>query len=112
MFGSDPKMIETGTLYLHIVGPAYGFFGGGLALYFASQGAGRDGWAMIVAVLRVVIAAGGGWIAVKYFGGSIGLFVAIAAALVIYGVANVVAVAGGAWFNERRRAVKVATVVA
>ena len=28
-----------------IVGPVYGFFGGGLALYFASQGAGRVGWA-------------------------------------------------------------------
>src|SRR5882757_7108178 len=98
LFGSDPKMIETGTLYLHIVGPTYGFFGGGLALYFASQGAGRVGWAMIVTVLRVVIAAGGGWLAVKYFGGSAGLFVAIAAALVVYGLANVAAVAGGAWF--------------
>ena len=64
LFGSDPAMLETGTLYLHIVGPAYGFFGGGLALYFASQGAGRMGWPMVVAVLRVVIAAGGGWLAV------------------------------------------------
>jgi len=31
-------MIEVGTSYLRIVGPFYGFFGGGLALYFASQG--------------------------------------------------------------------------
>ena len=45
LFGSDPKMIEVGTSYLQIVGPFYGFFGGGLALYFASQGAGRVGWA-------------------------------------------------------------------
>jgi Na+-driven multidrug efflux pump len=112
LFGSDPKMIETGTLYLHIVGPTYGFFGGGLALYFASQGAGRVGWAMIVAVLRVVIATGGGWLAVKYFGGSAGLFVAIAAALVIYGIANVAAVAGGAWFKDRKRIVKAATAAA
>ena len=66
LFGSDPAMIETGSLYLHIVGPAYGFFGGGLALYFASQGAGRVGWAMMVAVLRVVVAAGGGWFAVRF----------------------------------------------
>jgi len=66
LFGSDPAMLETGTLYLRIVGPAYGFFGGGLALYFASQGAGRMGWPMAAAVLRVVIAAGGGWLAVAW----------------------------------------------
>lgn len=104
LFGSDPKMLETGTLYLHIVGPAYGFFGGGLALYFASQGAGRVGWPMMAAVLRVVIAAGGCWLAVRLFGGSAALFTVIAAALVIYGFANAVAVAGGAWFKRPKAA--------
>ena len=101
LFGSDPQMLETGSLYLRIVGPAYGFFGGGLALYFASQGAGRVGWAMTAAVLRVIIAAAGGWLAVTIFG-STGLFVVIAAALVIYGLANVVAVASGVWFTDRK----------
>jgi putative MATE family efflux protein len=99
LFGTDPGMIEAGTNYLQIVGPFYGFFGGGLALYFASQGAGRVGWAMMVAVLRVVIAAGGGWFAVVALGNSNGLFVALAAALVVYGIANAAAVAGGAWFK-------------
>ena len=100
LFGSDPDMIAVGTSYLQIVGPFYGFFGGGLALYFASQGAGRVGWAMMVAVLRVVIAAGGGWFAVIALGNSNGLFVALAAALVVYGLANAAAVAGGAWFKR------------
>ena len=100
LFGHDPKMIEVGTSYLRIVGPVYGFFGAGLLLYFASQGAGRVGWAVLIAVARVVIAAGGGWIAVRSFGGSTGLFVALAVAIVVYGVANVVAVASGAWFAE------------
>ena len=99
LFGSDPKMIEVGSSYLQIVGPFYGFFGGGLALYFASQGAGRIGWSVIAAMIRVIIAAGGGWIAVTKFGGSHGLFVALAAAIVVYGLANVAAVAGGAWFT-------------
>jgi len=99
LFGSDPSMIAVGTNYLQIVGPFYGFFGGGLALYFASQGAGRVGWAMLVALLRVVIAAGGGWFAVMALGNSNGLFVALAAALVVYGLANAAAVAGGAWFK-------------
>ena len=100
LFGSDPNMIAVGSTYLQIVGPFYGFFGGGLALYFASQGAGRVGWAMMVAVLRVVIASGGGWFAVIALSNSNGLFVALAAALVVYGLANAAAVAGGAWFNR------------
>jgi Na+-driven multidrug efflux pump len=95
-------MIEVGTSYLQIVGPFYGFFGGGLALYFAAQGAGRVGWAMAVAVLRVIIAAGGGWLAVVVFGGSKGLFIALAAALVVYGLGNVAAVASGAWFKPAK----------
>jgi hypothetical protein len=58
----------------------------------------------MVAVLRVVIAAGGGWIAVTMLGGSTGLFAALAAAIVIYGIANVAAVAGGAWFTTPNKA--------
>jgi putative MATE family efflux protein len=110
LFGTDPTMLETGSLYLRIVGPAYGFFGGGLALYFAAQGAGRMGWAMAAAVARVILAAGGGWLIVAIFGlGSAGLFAVLAAALVFYGFANVVAVAGGAWFSKPKRAATTAS---
>jgi putative MATE family efflux protein len=99
LFGSDPEMIAVGTRYLQIVGPFYGFFGGGLALYFASQGAGRVGSAMMIAVLRVAIAAGGGFLAVTWIGGSNSLFIALAVALVVYGLANAAAVASGVWFK-------------
>src|SRR6516165_7918297 len=44
LFSADPRVIETGADYLRIVGPSYGFFGLALALYFASQGAGRLFW--------------------------------------------------------------------
>src|SRR5262245_15148933 len=98
LFGNDPKMIEIGASYLRIVGPVYGFLGAGLLLYFASQGAGRVGWVVLIAVARVVIAAGGGFLAVRSLGGSTGLFAVLAGAIVIYGVANVAAIAGGAWF--------------
>ncbi len=60
LFGDDATMNAVGAQYLRIVGPFYGFFGVGLSLYFASQGAGRVGWAMGVALLRVAIAALGG----------------------------------------------------
>ena len=32
LFSPDPRVIETGSAYLRIVGPAYGFFGLGMAL--------------------------------------------------------------------------------
>ena len=38
---------QTGAAYLRTVGPAYGFFGLGLSLYFASQGAGRLVWPLL-----------------------------------------------------------------
>ena len=102
LFGAEPSMIATGSEYLRIVGPTYGFFGGGLLLYFASQGAGSVGYAMVIAVVRVAVAAGGGYVAVVMLhGGSAILFAMLAAALVIYGVLNVVAVASGVWFRRR-----------
>src|SRR4029434_246042 len=41
LFTAEPAVIAVGTTYLRIVGPAYGIFGVGLALYFTSQGARR-----------------------------------------------------------------------
>ena len=46
MTGHDRRWARS---YLRIVGPFYGFFGAGLALYFASQGAGRLGWPLAAA---------------------------------------------------------------
>ncbi len=37
LFGNDPAMLATGSQYLRLVGPFYGFFGVGLALYFAAK---------------------------------------------------------------------------
>ena len=60
LFGHDPRMLATGVVYLHFAGPSYGFFGLGLALYFASQGAGRLAWPLFAGFLRMAIAVGGG----------------------------------------------------
>ncbi len=100
LFGADPAMLETGTHYLRIVGPSYGFFGLGIVLYFASQGAGKLLWPVIGNVVRLAIALGGGWLAIRYFNSLTGVFVAQAVALVIYGSLNAWAIAGGAWFGR------------
>jgi putative MATE family efflux protein len=102
LFGDDPRMIETGSHYLRIVGPAYGFFGLGLSLYFASQGAGRLIWPLMAGLLRLVIAIGGGWIALRLTGSLTWLFAALTTALVIYGVMLTTAVASGVWFRSPR----------
>lgn len=100
LFGSDPAMIEAGTVYLRTVGPLYGFFGLGLVLYFASQGAGRLFWPVLGNLARLVVAAVGGWLAIRWGGGLAQVFVAQGLALVVYGVMIAAAIAGGAWFGR------------
>lgn len=105
LFGANPRMIATGVAYLQTVGPTYGFFGLGLSLYFASQGAGRLGWPLLAGLVRMVIAVGGGW-AVLTMTGSLGwTFAALGLALVVYGVMLATAVASGVWFRVSRSGV-------
>ena len=101
LFGHDPRMLETGSAYLRVVGPAYGFFGLGLSLYFASQGAGRLLWPLLGGFLRLLIAVGGGWLVLSATGSLRAAFVALAVALVAYGVTVAGAIAAGAWFRSR-----------
>lgn len=99
LFNSDPAMLEAGSLYLRAVGPVYGFFGLGLVLYFASQGAGRLLWPVLGNVARLAVAVTGGWLALRWGSGLAGVFIAQGVALVIYGLVNASAIAGGAWFG-------------
>ena len=92
-------MLEAGALYLRTVGPVYGFCGLGLVLYFASQGAGRLLWPVIGNITRLAVAVTGGWLALRWGGGLAAVFAAQAVALVLYGVVNAWAIAGGAWFG-------------
>jgi Na+-driven multidrug efflux pump len=111
LFGSDPAMIEAGTLYLRSVGPLYGFFGVGLVLYFASQGAGRLLWPVVGNIARLVVAATGGWLAIRWGGGLAQVFIAQGAALVVYGVVIAAAIAGGAWFGRMGWPCRTATLL-
>jgi putative MATE family efflux protein len=99
LFSDDPAMLEAGTIYLRSVGPVYGFFGLGLVLYFASQGAGRLKWPVLGTLIRLLVAALGGWLALRWGGGLAAVFIAQAAALVIYGLVNAGSMAAGAWFG-------------
>ena len=100
LFGADARMLETGSAYLHVVGPAYGFFGLGLSLYFASQGAGRLGWPLIAGTARLLIAVGGGWLVATLTGSLAGAFGALALGLVVYGAMVATSIASGVWFRR------------
>jgi putative MATE family efflux protein len=98
LFSTDTAVLAIGATYLRIVGPTYGFFGLGLALYFASQGAGRLLWPLLAGMMRLLIAAGGGWVVMHWFAGGLpALFIAIAVALTFFGITVAVAVQAGAW---------------
>jgi Na+-driven multidrug efflux pump len=100
LFDTDPAMLDAGSRYLRLVGPFYGLFGLGLALYFASVGAGRLLWPLIANMTRLLIAAIGGWLALRWSGDVTYVFAALSAALAAFGLMNAAAVAGGAWFGR------------
>lgn len=100
LFDSDPAMLAAGALYLQTVGPFYGLFGLGIALYFASQGAGRLLWPLAAGVVRLIIAAGGGWLALRWTGSLAGVYLAVGVALAAFGAINAISVASGVWFRR------------
>jgi putative MATE family efflux protein len=106
LFGRDPLMLATGTEYLRFVGPTYGFFGLGLALYFASQGAGKLLWPLLAGFARLVIAVGGGWLALTMTGSLSLAFVMLGVALAAYGVIVGIAVRSGVWFRTSAAAAR------
>jgi Na+-driven multidrug efflux pump len=81
-----------------INGWGYAFLGVGLALYFASQGAGRLRWPVTASVVRLVVAVGGAWLGGRVLGGGLSVvFAAMAVSLVLLGGINMAALAAGAW---------------
>jgi putative MATE family efflux protein len=104
LFGDNPVMIATGSEYLRFVGPAYGFFGLGLALYFGSQGAGKLLWPLLAGFARLVTAVGGGWLALILTGSLTMVFGMLGIALTAYGVIVAVAVKSGVWFRDEKDA--------
>ena len=99
LFSADPRVIAAATGYLRVVGPFYGFFGLALALYFASQGAGRLFWPLTAGFLRMLVAIGGGWLALRLTGSLTWLFAALALGLLLQGLTLAAAIGAGAWFR-------------
>jgi putative MATE family efflux protein len=97
LFSSEPELLAVGSTYLRIIGPTYGFFGLGLALYFASQGAGRLLWPLLAGFVRLVVAGTAGWLAVHWIGTLPALFGVMAFALVVFGTTLTAAIHFGVY---------------
>jgi Na+-driven multidrug efflux pump len=104
LFGTDPAMLDAGSAYLAAVGPFYGFFGFGLSLYFASQGAGRLLWPLLAGFLRLLVAIGGGALVLHATGSLWAMFLMLGIALAAYGILVGLSVAAGVWFSRSERA--------
>ena len=97
LFTRDANVRATGAAYLRTVAPFYVCVGIAVALYFASQGARRVGWPVLAGTARLIVAAGGGWVAVQYGAGLDTVFMFIAAGLVTWMVVTALAIKLVSW---------------
>lgn len=105
IFSREPEVMRVGRDYLVRVAPFYAFTGVGMALYFASQGAGRIVWPFTAGVARLATVLILGWYWVNVSHGSLsGLFWIVAASQLVFGGVNAFAMATGLSWNLPRPA--------
>ncbi|MCR9213219.1 MAG: MATE family efflux transporter [Proteobacteria bacterium] len=98
LFTNDPEVIAAATIFLIIVGPFYAFFGLGLSLYFASQGAGTVTWPVVSSAIRLSIVIVGGFYALSLSeGGFTVLSISVALGMTVFGILTASSLLFGAW---------------
>lgn len=84
LFTKDPEVRALGTLYLDCQALVFPFTGAALAAYFATVGLGSVTGPFLLALARITIAVGGGWLALQRGDGATGLFLASSVAFVSF----------------------------
>jgi len=98
LFTADAAVRDFGAAYLNIVGGCYVFFGLGLALFFASQGAGRMFWPLVGSAGRLLVIVVGGWVCVHVLQTpASGFFAVVAFSLAVYAITIAAAIRLGNW---------------
>ena len=93
LFSADPAVLDSGSRYLRTVGPFYPFLAAGMALYFASQGAGRVLLPVLAGTARLAIVIVGGALALSLQG----IFAVIAAGITVLGALTMLIVFRARW---------------
>jgi Na+-driven multidrug efflux pump len=86
LFSQDPSVLQVGAEYLRRVGPFFGFFGLGYALYCVGQATRRMEASVFAALLRAAIAVLGGLVVVWLKADVTWNFVAVALGMVAFGL--------------------------
>jgi putative MATE family efflux protein len=97
LFSADAGVLEAGTRYLRTVGLCYPFLAVGLALYFASQGAGEVLLPVLAGSARLAIVICGGAAVFALDAGLHGVFGVIAVGMVAFGTLTALAVSKAVW---------------
>jgi putative MATE family efflux protein len=93
LFSDDAAVLESGSRYLRSVAPFYPLLAAGIALYFASQGAGRVLWPVLAGTARLALVLAGGMLVASLQG----LFAVIAAAMAAFGLLTIWFIARADW---------------
>ena len=96
-FTDVPEVRDTAYAYLRIAAVGFAFFGLGLCLYFASQGAGRVGGAIIAQALRLAVIVIGGAIFVERSAPISAVFALSAGAMITMGLGTALFVKLSRW---------------
>jgi putative MATE family efflux protein len=97
IFSDDLAVLTTGSQYLRIVAPFYVLFGAGMALYFASQGAGRMVLPVLANTARLAFVVAAGALVVTLDGPLAAVFAVIAGGIALFGALIIAAVRAGRW---------------
>jgi Na+-driven multidrug efflux pump len=93
LFSGDAAVLESGSQYLRTVAPFYPLLAVGIALYFASQGAGQVLRPVLAGTVRLALVIAGGAMVVSLQG----VFIVIAAAMMVFGALTLWVVATAKW---------------
>ncbi|MBU7579779.1 MAG: hypothetical protein KAF27_04825 [Porphyrobacter sp.] len=97
LFTNAEPVREAAYAYLGIAGYGFGFFGLGLCLYFAAQGAGRMGGVILAQAARFGIIVAGGSLVLGPGAAAESVFLLSASAMVVMGLGTAAAVALTSW---------------
>ena len=97
LFTSDAGVTAAAYSYFALAGPAFGFFGVGVCLYFSSQGAAKVGGPVLAGTARLLLVGLGGWWLASSGAPAWTLFALVGAAMVVYGLGTALSVYLARW---------------
>jgi putative MATE family efflux protein len=97
LFTTDPGVVAAANSYFAWAGPAFGFFGIGACLYFASQGAAKVGGPVLAYTARLAMVAIGGWWLVAIDAPAWTLFALVGGGMIVLGLGTVLSIRVTRW---------------